>query len=103
VIYTFTGNPAPSGVAIDSEGNYIVTEESTDIICKITLGGSRTVIFTFADDTDPWGVAIYPAIPAPVGGVATSVNKLEILTPYIALAGLIITVSTVYVIKRRKA
>jgi hypothetical protein len=39
---------------------------------------------------------------APVGGVAYSVNKLEILTPYIALAGLIIAVSTVYVIKKRK-
>ena len=40
--------------------------------------------------------------PAPVGGVLMTVNKLEILTPYIALAGLIAAVSTVYVIKRRK-
>ncbi|MGB6681557.1 MAG: hypothetical protein WBF08_09595 [Candidatus Bathyarchaeia archaeon] len=40
--------------------------------------------------------------PAPVGGVASPINKLEILTPYITLAGLIIAVSTVYVIKRRK-
>lgn len=38
----------------------------------------------------------------PVGGVATTINKLEILTPYIALAGLIAVVSTVYAIKRRK-
>jgi hypothetical protein len=38
--------------------------------------------------------------PAPVGGVATPVDKIEILTPYLALAGLI--VSTVYVIKKRK-
>jgi hypothetical protein len=38
----------------------------------------------------------------PVGGVATTTNKLEILTPYLALAGLIITVSAVYVVKRRK-
>ena len=40
---------------------------------------------------------------APVGGIVTPVDKLELLTPYIALAGLIIVVSTVYVIKRRKA
>jgi hypothetical protein len=39
---------------------------------------------------------------APVGGVASPINKLTILTPYIALAGLIAVVSTVYVIKRRK-
>jgi hypothetical protein len=38
----------------------------------------------------------------PVGGVITSVDKLAMLTPYMALAGLIIAVSTVYVIKRRK-
>ena len=37
-----------------------------------------------------------------IGGVTTPVNKIEILTPYIALAGLIAAVSTVYVIKRRK-
>ena len=37
-----------------------------------------------------------------VGGISTPVNKLEILTPYIALAGLIAAVSAVYVIKRRK-
>ncbi|MCW4043191.1 MAG: hypothetical protein NWE90_05660, partial [Candidatus Bathyarchaeota archaeon] len=40
--------------------------------------------------------------PAPVGGVHIPINKIEVLTPYLALAGLIISVSTVYVIKRRK-
>jgi hypothetical protein len=40
--------------------------------------------------------------PAPVGGIVVQANHLEILTPYIALAGLIIAVSTVYVFKKRK-
>jgi hypothetical protein len=40
--------------------------------------------------------------PPPVAGVVTPTNKLAILSPYIALAGLIIAVSTVYVLKRRK-
>jgi LPXTG-motif cell wall-anchored protein len=31
-----------------------------------------------------------------------STNKLEILTPYIALAGLVIAVSAVVVVKRRR-
>jgi len=39
--------------------------------------------------------------PAPVGGITTPIDKLEILTPYIALAGLIIAVSAI-VIKKRK-
>lgn len=38
----------------------------------------------------------------PVGGFIIPVSKLEILTPYLALAGLIVAVSAVYVIKRRK-
>jgi hypothetical protein len=38
---------------------------------------------------------------SPVGGIAVPTNKFEILTPYLALAGLIIAVSTVYVIKKR--
>ncbi|MGB6679694.1 MAG: hypothetical protein WBF08_00040 [Candidatus Bathyarchaeia archaeon] len=38
----------------------------------------------------------------PVGGIASPINKLEILIPYIALVGLIITVSIVYVLRRRK-
>ena len=37
-----------------------------------------------------------------VGGVSSPMNKLEIVAPYIAIAGLIAAVSTVYVIKKRK-
>jgi hypothetical protein len=44
----------------------------------------------------------YALLLPPVGGVTTPVNKLVILTPYIALAGLIVAVSTIYVIKRHK-
>jgi hypothetical protein len=40
--------------------------------------------------------------PPPVGGVASPVNKVEIISPYIALAGLIAAVSTVYIIKKRR-
>lgn len=36
-----------------------------------------------------------------VGGVSLSTNKLAILTPYLALAGLIITVSAVMIKKRK--
>jgi hypothetical protein len=43
-----------------------------------------------------------PEDATPVGGLTMSANNLRILTPYIALAGLIAVVSSVYVIKKRK-
>ncbi|MGQ9543438.1 MAG: hypothetical protein ACUVTM_05050 [Candidatus Bathyarchaeia archaeon] len=39
--------------------------------------------------------------PAPVGGVVVPTNKLEILTPYLALAGLVLAVAFVVVKKNR--
>jgi hypothetical protein len=41
-------------------------------------------------------------LPAPVGGIVMATDKLTVLTPYLALAGLITALSTIYVIKRRK-
>lgn len=38
----------------------------------------------------------------PIGGITIQTNKLEILTPYISIAGFIVVLSTVYIIKRRK-
>lgn len=49
---------------------------------------------------DPIEVTVYQS--DTVGGISIPVNKLAILTPYIALAGLIAVVSTVYMIKKRK-
>ena len=40
--------------------------------------------------------------PATVGGISTPISKLKMLTPYLAIAGLIVAVSTVFVIKKRK-
>jgi len=44
----------------------------------------------------------YDPEPAPVGGVVLPTNTLAILTPYLALAGLIVAVSAVVVVKRRR-
>ena len=38
-----------------------------------------------------------------VGGVLNPINKLEIITAYITLTGLIIAGSTVYIIKKRRS
>jgi hypothetical protein len=95
-----SGLSNPYGVAIDSSGNYIVTEWGSGELSSVTPGGTVTLIT--GGLTGPAGVAVYPVIPAPVGGVTSPINKLAIIAPYLALVGLIIAVSTVYVIKKRK-
>jgi len=64
-------------------------------------------------DSDTWNDAWYfddPMIeyklvtptPRPVGGVLAPVNKLAMLTPYLALAGLIAVLFTVTVVRKRR-
>jgi len=38
----------------------------------------------------------------PVGGVTASTNKLAVAAPYLLLAGLLVVVSTIYIMSRRK-
>jgi len=69
--------------------------------------GVRTLLSDFGNVAqgptgyDPYGVAI-AFLPSPVGGVVVPTNKLELLTPYLALAGLIVAVSAVIVAKKRR-
>ena len=51
-----------------------------------------------SDSTPNW----QPLPANPVGGVVTPVNKLGLATPYLALAALVIAVSSVIVVKRRR-
>jgi hypothetical protein len=44
----------------------------------------------------------YSSAPRPVAGIVMPTNKLEILTPYLALAGVIAALSAIAVVKRRK-
>ncbi|MFC1507347.1 DNRLRE domain-containing protein [Thermoproteota archaeon] len=49
-----------------------------------------------------WSESAPTVEPAPVGGHITPINKLVILAPHLALAGLIIAVSTIYIMTRRR-
>jgi hypothetical protein len=51
-------------------------------------------------DVSTWAILQTSSL-RPVGGVVMPTNKLEILTPYLALAGLIVAVSAVTVAKKR--
>ncbi len=74
------------------------------------LGEGSTTIQASGFIWDPPGVKIPldPAastvnqLPNPVGGVVMPTNTLSILAPYLALAGLVIAVSAVVLVKRRR-
>lgn len=70
------GNPYPRGMAI--VGELGIPEKAPELDCTFRTYGS---------------------ISSTVGGVVAPTNKIEILTPYIALAGLV-AVSAVVVVKR---
>ncbi|MFC1505739.1 hypothetical protein ACFLQ6_01570 [Thermoproteota archaeon] len=83
------------------DGTKIVFTRTPNSIWIMNPNGSGaselTPTMSGAEDPD------YQTLPREtVGGVVTPTNKLEILTPYIALSGLIALVSAVYVIRRRK-
>jgi hypothetical protein len=76
----------PHIFVMNADGSYL-----TDVTKK-TLG-------TLKSDLSPnW----QPIPLRPVGGIVMPTNKLEILTPYLALTGLIIAVSAVVVIRKRR-
>ncbi|MFC1507346.1 hypothetical protein ACFLQ6_09810 [Thermoproteota archaeon] len=96
-----------------TEGSNIDVEFSPDIIAGGDIGddgmslyftvpeGVYSIKITITEDGIPVKVLTFTYC-STVGGVPAPTNKLEILTPYIVLAGLIAAVSTVYVINRRK-
>ncbi len=104
-------------VTVDTSGNVIIIyEQEVANPDRIDFGILSSVGQIFGidqltdgtDDADLDGaegrrqVAVRPAQSIPIGGITIPINTFAILTPYIALAGLILAVSTIYIIKRRK-
>ncbi|MFC1505444.1 hypothetical protein ACFLQ6_00065 [Thermoproteota archaeon] len=73
-----------------------VTSPPVGTIILVPIGGGSPVFL------EPEPVTIIVNQVSPVGGVASPINKLELIAPYLALAGLIAAVSVVFVIKRSK-
>jgi hypothetical protein len=96
-----------------TEGSNIDVEFSPDIVATGATGdeeirlhfkvpeGVYSIKITITEDGIPVKVLTFTYC-STVGGVTTPTNKLEILAPFIALAGLIIAVSTVYIMRKRK-
>lgn len=74
------------------------------IVCALA-GETITLFFEAEEDSDyapDEGYVTFTSSGPAVGGVSSPINKFEILTPYLVLAGLIAVVSAVYFIKKRK-
>lgn len=96
-----------------TEGSNIDVEFSPDMIAGGDIGyegmslyfkvpeGVYSIKIKITEDGIPVKVLTFTYC-STVGGVTMPTNKLEILAPYIALAGLIAITSTVYIIKKRK-
>jgi hypothetical protein len=92
-INTISGNVSGSIVEIAIPLAWIGNPDKIDIVFIASLTGST-------DFAGPMRYQVHR--PRPVGGVVMSTDKLEILTPYLALAGLVIAISAVIVVKRRR-
>jgi predicted outer membrane repeat protein len=84
VIYGWSGPQiaAPHQLALDANGDYIVAEGGSSVISRISPGGVRTVIYTFAPTANPIGVATdtggdYIVVEAGPRGVPTSMPVLS--------------------------
>jgi len=91
------------GVAVDEAGNYIVCDAGAATLWIIPPpAGPPTAIYSGAPLARPTSVDVEPPEKLPVSGLVMPVNKLEILTPYLALAGLIAASSAVVVVRKRR-
>ncbi|MCW4042496.1 MAG: hypothetical protein NWE90_02075 [Candidatus Bathyarchaeota archaeon] len=81
------------------EGTSTVTLRSPEVgtITLVAVVGGGTVNL----EPEPFEVTVNQVELAPVGGIASPTNKIELLAPYIILTGLIVAVSAV-IIKKRK-
>ncbi|OGD54495.1 hypothetical protein A3K80_08825 [Candidatus Bathyarchaeota archaeon RBG_13_38_9] len=96
----------PGGIALTPGSLYVIevnTDASNFLWCaqgQNPYPGGRYIMEGIPDESADKAFRTYAS--APVGGVVLPINKLVILTPYMAIAGLIIAVSAVYVMRRRK-
>jgi TolB protein len=97
---TFTGYDRHPAWSPDGTKIAFQRSNGNDDIYVMNADGTEATRLTTSDGNDrepDW----QPIPRETVGGVVNPVNKLEVLTPYIALAGLI-AVSAIYLIKKRK-
>ena len=114
-VFIWSGAPfsGPWGVAIDALGNYIVADAFAAALFIVPPpAGPPVFIWSGAPFVSPRAVAIVPGAPPPtptptptprpVGGTVLPVSKLAILSPYLALFGLVGAATAAFAVKRRR-
>ncbi len=97
--YTVT-SPGATGGSVFDEGR----SNFQTFTLQITAG-SHTIEFLVADNYDyevDSGLLINMGAPPPVGGVSMPLNKLTILSPYIALAAAVMAMTAIILIVKRR-
>jgi hypothetical protein len=97
------GSPGVHFENVESEYAYF---ESNGVRVNLRLIGLEPESGTIIIETNGTTRICLPtfifAIEAPVGGTIMAIDKIAVLIPYLALAGLMAVISTVYVMKRRR-
>jgi hypothetical protein len=86
---TFNAPPGYYFVKWETTGSVIVANSNAQTT-TLTINGDGSVTAVYSNGSSP-----------SVGGVITPTNTLLILSPYLALIGLVATASTVYIMNRR--
>jgi len=86
------------------DGTKIAFARGVDSIWVMNVDGSNPIDITVSQpnsDTD-FAPNWQPLFLNPVGGVVMPTNKFEVMTPFLALAGLVAVVSAVVAVKKRR-
>jgi WD40 repeat protein len=95
---------APGEVHFFNSGGTLLWSYPIEFADKVSISGdgATLAVGTAVADTGYLLSTGYSSAVRTVGGIAIPVNKFELLTPYLALAGLVIAVSAIVVVKRRR-
>jgi hypothetical protein len=93
----------PGKVYFFNSGGALLWSYPIDFTDKLSISGdgSTLAVGTMTAGTGYLIGTGYSSGPSPVGGLVIPTSKFEILTPYLALVGLAIAVSTIVVVKKR--
>lgn len=117
-IPTWSSSSSPSWNELDISGRgilvsgdfYVVLENTADgnaifdqnpVWPQRSFGGSSLATLTYEELGDYLIRVVIEPIVRPVGGILITVNKLEVLAPYLALVGLVGAVTVAVAIRRR--
>ena len=87
---------------LSSQGPAIGMDTTSPIDLRTCSREPPELLWEISESSDLMIRAVVDQVSAPVGGIVMPPNKLEIVAPFAALAGLIVAVSAVVVVKRRR-